>query len=176
MAGPEVVILWILATGGFRCRIRAESPVLGDEMSGESEMKAKSAVPTTTDGYIAAAPATVRPVLNKIRATIRAAAPRAEEKISYRMPAYKSNGDVVYFAAFKHHIGLYPPVQGDAKLMKDVAKYANEKGNLRFPLDEPIPYALIARIVKQRVKLNEAKAKILARAPSPSDGSPRLRG
>lgn len=117
----------------------------------------KASVPTTIDEYIAAAPSEVRPVLNKIRATIRKAAPRAEEKISYRMPAYKSDGELVYFAAFKHHIGLYPPVRGDAKLMKEVAKYANEKGNLRFPLDEPIPYALIARIVKQRVRLNAEK-------------------
>jgi uncharacterized protein YdhG (YjbR/CyaY superfamily) len=164
MAGPEVVILRILATGGFRCRIRVESPVLGDEAKRESTMNAS--VPATIDDYIAAAPSEVQPVLNKIRATIRTAAPRAQETISYRMPAYKSNGEVVYFAAFKSHIGLYPPVQGDAKLMKQVAKYANEKGNLRFPLDEPIPYALIARIVKQRVKLNEAKAKNRSRRSS----------
>lgn len=119
----------------------------------------KATAPTTIDEYIEAAPAEVRPVLSKIRATIRKAAPRAEEKISYRMPAYKSNGELVYFAAFKSHIGLYPPVRGDAKLMKDVAKYAGEKGNLRFPLDEAIPYALIARIVKQRVKLNAEKVR-----------------
>ena len=119
----------------------------------------KATIPATIDEYIAAAPAAVQPILKKIRATIRKAAPQAEEKISYRMPAYKSNGDIVYFAAFKNHIGLYPPVRGDAKLLSDVAKYANEKGNLRFPLDEPIPYALIARIVKQHVKSNEAKAK-----------------
>ena len=129
-------------------------------------MKTKSAIPTTIDEYIAGSPREVQPILKKIRATIRKAAPQAEEKISYRMPAYKSNGDVVYFAAFKNHIGLYPPVRGDAKLMGDVAKFANEKGNLRFPLDAPIPYPLIARIVKQRVKLNAEKARSRPR-PSP---------
>ena len=122
-------------------------------------MKASSKIPETVDEYITAAPASVRPILTKIRQTIRKAVPEAEERISYRMPAYKLRSDIAYFAAFKNHIGLYPPVQGDDKLLAAVAKYANDKGNLRFPLDEPIPYALIARIVKQRVKWNEQAAK-----------------
>jgi len=122
-------------------------------------MKTNQAMPVTIDQYIAAAPAAVRPVLTRIRATIREAAPQAEERISYRMPAYRFNGELVYFAAFKHHIGLYPPVRGDAKLEQAVKVYANEKGNLRFPLDAPIPYELIARIVKQRVKHNAQLAK-----------------
>jgi len=74
------------------------------------------------------------------------------------MPAFTQNGVVVYFAAFKNHIGLYPPVSGDAKLEKDIAPYAGEKGNLRFPLNQPIPYELIERIVKLRVEQNMAKA------------------
>ena len=122
-------------------------------------MKTTQAVPATIDEYIAASPAAVRPILRKIDDTIRKAAPEAEEKISYRMPAYKLKGDLAYFAAFKNHIGFFPPVKGDAKLMKEVSVYAGEKGNLRFPLDEPIPYALIARIVRQRVKWNEQHAK-----------------
>ena len=109
-------------------------------------------IPSTIDAYIAAFPPAVRKVLTQIRKTIRAAAPDAEERISYRMPAFKLKRDIAYFAAFKHHIGFYPPVRGDAALQKAVAKYANEKGNLQFPLDEPIPYGLIARIVKARVK------------------------
>jgi uncharacterized protein YdhG (YjbR/CyaY superfamily) len=125
-------------------------------------MKAQQTIPTTIEEYIAASPVEVRGVLEKIRATIRKAAPQAEERISYRIPAYKLNGDVAYFAAFKHHIGFYPPVRGDDKLKKAVKVYAGEKGNLRFPLNEPIPYALIARIVKQRVKLNEQAAKAKA--------------
>jgi uncharacterized protein YdhG (YjbR/CyaY superfamily) len=125
-------------------------------------MKTNQAIPVSIDQYIAAAPAAIRPVLTRIRATIRKAAPQAEERISYRMPAYRLNGELVYFAAFKHHIGLYPPVRGDAKLEQAVKAYANEKGNLRFPLDEPIPYELIARIVKQRVKQNAQAVKARA--------------
>ena len=74
------------------------------------------------------------------------------------MPAFELNGIVVYFAGFKNHIGLYPPVRGDARLNKALARYANEKGNLRFPLDQPIPYGLVERIAKLRVRQNLAKA------------------
>ena len=80
------------------------------------------------------------------------AAPDATETISYRIPAFKLRRIVVYFAAFKDHIGLYPPVKGDAALEKAAAPYANAKGNLRFPLDRKIPYALIVKIVKSRAK------------------------
>ena len=74
------------------------------------------------------------------------------------MPAFELKGIVVYFAAFKNHVGLYPPVKGDARLNKALAPYANPKGNLRFPLDQPIPYGLIERIAKLRVRQNLAKA------------------
>ena len=89
------------------------------------------------------------------------AAPNAQETISYRIPAFKLNGVLVYFAAFKKHIGLYPPISGDARLEKAVARYAGEKGNLRFPLDEPIPYGLIERITKLRVRQNMSRGKRL---------------
>jgi len=95
--------------------------------------------------------------LKKVRATIRDAAPESEERISYRMPAFFQDGALVYFAAFKQHIGLYPPVQGDEKLQQALAPYRGEKGNLKFPLDEPIPYGLIKRVVKARVKANQAR-------------------
>jgi uncharacterized protein YdhG (YjbR/CyaY superfamily) len=114
--------------------------------------------PASIDDYIAAAPAEVRPILNKIRATIRAAAPDAKEVISYRMPAFRMHGVLVYFAAFKNHIGMYPPISGDAKLQREVGPYAGPKGNLRFPLDQPIPYDLIKRIVTLKVKQDQAKA------------------
>jgi uncharacterized protein YdhG (YjbR/CyaY superfamily) len=110
--------------------------------------------------YIAAAPSDVQPVLRKIRATISAAAPEAQEVISYRMPAFRMHGILVYFAAFKAHIGLFPPVSGDAALKKAVAPFAGPKGNLRFPLDKPIPYALIKRIVRLRVKQDIARSKV----------------
>jgi uncharacterized protein YdhG (YjbR/CyaY superfamily) len=90
--------------------------------------------------------------------TIRNAAPGAQETISYQIPAFTLSGVLVYFAAFKNHIGFYPPVKGDAKLEKAVLGYAGEKGNLRFPLDQPIPFGLIERIAKLRVKQNLAKA------------------
>lgn len=104
------------------------------------------------DDYIAAFPPEVRSILEKIRATIRKAVPQATEKISYQMPAFALGGDLIYFAAFKKHICLYPPVTGDEKLRKQISPYKGEKGNLKFPLDEPIPYGLISRIVKFRVK------------------------
>jgi uncharacterized protein YdhG (YjbR/CyaY superfamily) len=114
--------------------------------------------PRTIDEYIASFSPEVQAVLEKVRATIRSAAPDATETISYRIPAFTLNGVLVYFAAFQKHIGFYPPVRGDARLETAVARYAGEKGNLRFPLDQPIPYALITRIVKLRVKQNRAKA------------------
>jgi uncharacterized protein YdhG (YjbR/CyaY superfamily) len=110
------------------------------------------------DSYIATFPKKVRTLLSKVRRTIRAAAPNASEVISYRMPAYRQNGTLVYFAGFKSHIGLYPPVRGDAALQKAAAKYAGPKGNLKFPYDEPLPLALIGRIVRLKVKQDQARA------------------
>lgn len=111
-----------------------------------------SAAPKSIDEYISASPAEVQPILEKIRKTVAAAAPEAQEVISYRMPAFRGRGILVYFAAFKNHIGLYPPVRGDADLMAALARYAGPKGNLKFPLDQPIPYDLIERIALLRVK------------------------
>jgi len=110
------------------------------------------------DEYIAASPPHVRPILREIRRVVHAAAPAARERISYRMPAFEQGGILVYFAAFRSHIGLFPPVRGDAKLEKAVERYAGPKGNLRFPLDRAMPYALIKRIVRLRLKQNAAKA------------------
>ena len=120
-------------------------------------MVSDSSVPGTIDDYIKRFPPRVRTILQRIRRTIRDAAPEATEVISYRMPAFKLGGILAYFAAFKNHIGLYPPVSGDPQLVKAAARYAGEKGNLRFPLDEPIPYDLIQRIVIHRAKQNRAK-------------------
>ena len=95
--------------------------------------------PEDVDSYIAAFPKEVQARLKKVRRTIRTAAPKATEVISYNIPAYRRNGMLVYFAGFKNHIGLYPPVRGDAALEKAVARYAGPKGNLRFSHDEPLP-------------------------------------
>jgi uncharacterized protein YdhG (YjbR/CyaY superfamily) len=102
----------------------------------------------------------VQAILQKIRVTIRKAAPDAQETISYKIPAFTLNGQLVYFAAFKNHIGFYPPVSGgDQKFRNEKSLYEGPKGNLQFPLDQPIPYALIANIVKLRVKENLDKAR-----------------
>lgn len=120
-------------------------------------MDKERAKPATIAEYIALFPPDIQDILQKIRTTIQEAAPEAQEAISYAIPAFRLNGVLVYFAAFKKHIGFYPPVRGDAALEKAVAKYAGEKGNLQFPLDEPIPYRLITRIVKHKVRQNTAK-------------------
>ena len=101
--------------------------------------------PKTIDEYIDRCAPQAQPILRRVRATIAKAAPEATETISYGMPAFKLRRILVYFAAFKHHIGLYPPVKGDASLEKAVAPYAGEKGNLRFPIEQKIPYAWIAQ-------------------------------
>lgn len=121
-------------------------------------MAPREARPTSIDEYISAFPPPVQAILEKIRAVAVAAAPDARERISYRMPAFEQNGILLYFAAFRDHIGVFPPVSGDARLEKALAPYAGPKGNLRFPLDEPIPYDLIRRIVALRVKQNLARA------------------
>jgi uncharacterized protein YdhG (YjbR/CyaY superfamily) len=110
------------------------------------------------DDYISKFPDDVQAILQKVRETIRHAAPDAKETISYMMPAFKQHGILVYFAAWERHIGIYPPISGNKTLEKAIARYAGPKGNLQFPLDEPIPYDLIERLVKLRVKQDTAKA------------------
>jgi len=119
---------------------------------------AKSQKPKDIDSYISKFPADVQAILQKVRETIRHAAPEAKERISYMIPAFKQHGILVYFAAWEKHIGMYPPISGNKTLEKAIARYAGPKGNLQFPLDEPIPYDLIERIVKLRVKQDTEKA------------------
>ena len=118
--------------------------------AGRNVLRSKNQ-PETMDEYIKAFPKDVQSVLEKIRQSIRKAVPEAEETISYRMPSFKLKGRVlVYFAAFRKHIGFYPPAPREFK--KEVSKYEGPKGNLKFPTDEPIPYDLITRIVLFRKK------------------------
>ena len=119
---------------------------------------AKASKATDIDDYISMFPDGVQAVLEKVRATIRRAAPEAQETISYMMPAFKQHGILVYFAAWEKHVGMYPPISGNKTLEKAISRYAGPKGNLQFPLDEPMPYDLIERIVKLRVKQDAAKA------------------
>jgi uncharacterized protein YdhG (YjbR/CyaY superfamily) len=126
-------------------------------------MKGKRTAPADIDDYIGRFSPEVQAILEKIRSTIREAAPDAQEKISYQMPTFTLDGILIHFAAFQKHIGLYPPVKGDEKLQAAIAPYRGEKGNLKFPLDEPIPYTLIRRIVKSRVK--ERSERLRAKTP-----------
>ena len=121
-------------------------------------MNSSQASPKNVDEYIEGFSREVQVILRRVRKVVREAAPQAQEVISYRMPAFKQNGILVYFAAFKGHIGLYPPVAGDTRLQKAIALYAGAKGNLRFPYDKPIPYELISRITELRVKQDSAKS------------------
>jgi uncharacterized protein YdhG (YjbR/CyaY superfamily) len=106
------------------------------------------------DEYISSQPANLRPTLEKLRQTIRKAAPKAEEVISYQMPAYKYHGVFVYFAAFKNHFGFYPTSTA-VKVFKDKLKiYECSKGTIKFPLDKPIPTKLVTEIVTFRVREN----------------------
>ena len=121
---------------------------------------AKPHTPKDIDSYISKFPADVQVILKKVRETIHHAAPEAKETISYLMPVFKQHGILVYFAAWEKHIGMYPPISGDKALEKAVARYAGPKGNLQFPLDQPIPYDLIKRIVNLRVKQDTTKAEV----------------
>jgi uncharacterized protein YdhG (YjbR/CyaY superfamily) len=111
------------------------------------------------DAYIAAAPAPAQPILQQLRKVIKAAAPKAEEKISYGMPSYDYHGRLVYFAAFRNHVGLYAVGQEHDSYAKELSGYLSGKSTARFPIGQPLPTALIRNVVKARVKENEATAK-----------------
>ena len=116
----------------------------------------------TIDEYIAGFPEDIQAILQKIRTTIRKAAPDAKEAIKYRIQTFTLNGNLVHFAAFKNHIGFYPTPSAIAKFKDELSKYKSAKGSVQFPLDEPMPVALVTRIVKFRV--GEARAKRVTRA------------
>ena len=121
-------------------------------------MKSSPTEPKTIDEYIAGFPEDVQKILEKVRMTIKEAAPGAQETIKYQMPTFTLNGNLVYFAGFKNHIGFYPIPTGIEKFKKELSFYRQGKGSVQFPLDEPIPYGLISKIVKFRVKENLKKA------------------
>ncbi len=112
----------------------------------------------TIDEYIAMFPAETQKILQELRATIRAAAPGAVEKISYQMPAFALKGNLVYFAAWKDHIGLYPTSSGTQAFQQELSAYEFSKGTVKFPINQPLPLGLISRIVKYRVAENLKKA------------------
>jgi len=121
-------------------------------------MKSSKAGFTSIDEYIATCPTEIQKTLQELRATIKAAAPGAEEKISYQMPAFALKGNLVYFAAFKNHIGFFPTGSGVQAFKHELSQYKGSKGTVRFPLDKPLPLELISKIVKFRVAENLKKA------------------
>ncbi len=114
--------------------------------------------PKNIDEYIAAFPENIQVMLAELRATIQAAAPAAEEKISYQMPTFALNGNLVHFAAFKNHIGLYPAPTGLEAFQEELSVYKTGKGSVQFPIDQPLPLDLIRKIVQYRVAENAQRA------------------
>lgn len=121
----------------------------------------------TVDAYIAAFPEEVQVKLQALREAVRAAAPEAEERISYRMPTFTLHGNLVHFAAFARHIGFYPAPRGIAAFQQELSRYKGAKGSVQFPLDEPLPLELISRIVAFRVAENREKAAAKPRSRKP---------
>jgi uncharacterized protein YdhG (YjbR/CyaY superfamily) len=126
-------------------------------------MKANILPPRTIDEYIDSFPVDVQKILHKIRVNIKKAAPEAEEAIKYGIPTFTLKGNLIHFAAFKTHIGLYPAPMAIEEFEKELSVYAAGKGTLRFPLDKPIPYDLIRRITKFRALKNLEKAEAKTR-------------
>ena len=118
----------------------------------------KKTAPESVDDYIAGFPTDVQEILERIRTTIKKAAPRAEEKISYQIPCFSLKGrNLIHFAAYKKHVGVYPAPRGIEEFKEALAIYGDGKATLRFPLDQPIPFDLIRRIVKFRMKASAQK-------------------
>jgi uncharacterized protein YdhG (YjbR/CyaY superfamily) len=117
---------------------------------------------TSIDEYIAAFPEPIQTILSELRAVIQAAAPEAIEKISYQMPTFDLKGNLVHFAAFKNHIGFYPTPGGIEAFKDELAVYQGAKGSIRFPIDQPLPFDLIRKIVQARVAENLRKAELKA--------------
>jgi uncharacterized protein YdhG (YjbR/CyaY superfamily) len=115
--------------------------------------------PQTIDEYIRMFPKDVQAKLESIRQLVRELAPEAQEKISYQMPTFYLEGNLVHFAAFKNHIGFYPTPSGIDAFQKELSKYKNAKGSVQFPIDEALPVALIKRMVKYRLEKNRKKGK-----------------
>lgn len=119
----------------------------------------KAAQAANIDEYIAGFPKEVQDILEKLRATIKKAAPEAKETINYAIPTFILEGNLVHFAAFKTHIGFYPAPSGIAAFKKELSVYEGAKGSVQFPMDKPLPLSLVTKIVKFRVKENIEKAK-----------------
>lgn len=157
--GVQPVVGSVMGTLGVERSGMASETCQGDTM--------RAKTPKNIDEYIAAFPRDVQETLQKIRITIRKAAPGVEETISYQIPTFTLKGGyLIYFAAYKKHISLYPAPRGSEEFKEELSAYEGGKGTVRFPLDKPVPFALIRRIVKFRVKetLRRVEAKGKKRA------------
>ena len=123
-------------------------------------METKKTGFTSIDEYIATFPKDIQGILEKLRVTIRKAAPNAEETINYQMPTFTLKGNLVHFAAFKNHIGFYPTPTGTQEFRKELSIYQGAKGSIQFPIDKPLPLDLISKIVRFRVAENLKKAEL----------------
>lgn len=123
----------------------------------ESSVKTSSDDITSIDQYISGFPEQVQTTLSELRSSIKLVAPQAIEKISYQMPTFYLNGNLVHFAAFKHHIGFYPAPSGITAFQQELSKYKTSKGAIQFPIDKPLPLELVKKIVEFRVKENSMK-------------------
>jgi len=121
-------------------------------------MKTEQAAPQTIDDYIAGFPADVQEILQKIRGIVHEVAPDAQETIKYQMPTFTLQGNLVHFAAYQNHIGFYPIPTGIEAFKEELSLYKTGKGSVQFPLDQPIPYGLIERMVRFRAAENLEKA------------------
>ena len=121
-------------------------------------METNKSTPKTIDEYIATFPNEVQQILGELRATIRKAAPDAEETINYQIPTFTLKGNLVHFAAYKKHIGFYPTPSGIEKFKEELAIFEGAKGSVKFPIDKPLPFGLISKIVRFRVIENLEKA------------------
>ena len=121
-------------------------------------MEEKKTIPNSMDEYIKQFPTEIQELLQNIRKVIKEAAPEAQEKISYQMPTFDLHGNLVHFAAYKNHIGFYPAPSGIEAFKEELSLYKGAKGSVQFPLDKPMPYELISKIVKFRVGENIEKA------------------
>jgi uncharacterized protein YdhG (YjbR/CyaY superfamily) len=122
-------------------------------------MVPKRTTPNNIDDYISGFPGNIQVILEELRETIKKAAPEATEAISYQMPTFKLNGNLVHFAAFKNHIGFYPTPTGTEEFKKELSVYKGGRGSIQFPVDRVLPLKLISKIVRFRVRENIEKAK-----------------
>jgi len=127
--------------------------------TGSKQAKPKTQEQHTVNSYISAFPAKTQALLEKMRATIKKAAPAAEETMGYGIPTFKLYGNLVHFAGYKNHIGFYPAPSAIKAFEKELSVYEGAKGSVQFPIDKPLPLALVTKIVQFRAKENEAKKK-----------------